>query len=154
MAILSKLITQIQCNPYQNPTWIVFPRKFLFCFVFLFAEIGKLIWKFIWKYKGPQTILKVKNKDGGFILLSFKTDTNLQQPRMHGTIICKTAREKLPCNTGSSTLCPVTTDRGGTRGQAGRGFKREGTYVWCPYGWSTLLYGRNQHNTGKQLSSD
>ena len=72
----------------------------------------------------------MKNKDGGFILLSFKTDTNLQQPRMHGTIIHKTAREKLPCNTGSSTLCPVTTDRGGTRGQAGRGFKREGTYVY------------------------
>ena len=71
----------------------------------------------------------MKNKDGGFILLSFKTDTNLQQPGMHGTVIRKIAREKLLCNRGSSTQCPVPTDRGGTGGQAGRGFKREGTYV-------------------------
>ena len=74
--------------------------------------------------------MKVKNKDGGFILLGFRTDTNLQQSRMHGTVIRKTARGKLLYNTGSSALCPVTTDRVGTGAQVGWGFKREGTYVY------------------------
>ena len=40
----------------------------------------------------------------------------------------------------------------GWDGGVGGRFKRQGTYVYT-YGGFTLLYGRNQHNTIKKLSS-
>ena len=38
-------------------------------------------------------------------------------------------------------------------GVVGERLKTEGLYMYT-YGWITLLYGRNQHNIVKQLSSN
>ena len=56
-------------------------------------------------------------------------------------------------NTGSSVWCSVMTrgvGDGGVRWEAG---SRGKGYTYT-YGWFTTLYGRNQHNIVKQLSSN
>ena len=62
------------------------------------------------------------------------------------------ADKKLLSNTGSPAWCSVMTWRGGMWGREGDS-KARSIYV-CNYGWSTLLYGINQHNIVKQLSSN
>ena len=62
------------------------------------------------------------------------------------------ADKKLLCNTGSPAWCSVMTWRGGIGGREGDS-KGLSIYV-CNYGWFTLLYGINQHNIVKQLSSN
>ena len=58
----------------------------------------------------------------------------------------------LLCDTGNSSQCSVTTQRGGTGWETGGGFRREGTYVYL---WLIMMMnGRGQHSTVKQLSSN
>ena len=54
---------------------------------------------------------------------------------------------KLLYNTGSSAWCSVMTWRGGRESE-------EGEDICIPVAEFTLLYGRDQHNTVKQLSSN
>ena len=62
------------------------------------------------------------------------------------------ADKKLLSNTGSPAWCSVMTWRGGMVGREGDS-KGHSIYI-CNYGWFTLLYGINQHNIVKQLSSN
>ena len=60
------------------------------------------------------------------------------------------------CNTGSSAWYSDTLQGWGGKGEGGSRW-REYIYVCVcvyNYGWFALLYGRNQHNTVKQLSSN
>ena len=50
-------------------------------------------------------------------------------------------------------LCDSSEVWDGVGGWGGR-FKREGAYVYLPNGWFTVIYGSNQHNIVKQLSSN
>ena len=65
--------------------------------------------------------------------------------------ICKIASGKLLYNKGSSTGCSVTTYRVGWGGWWEGGSRGKGRMH--AYGWFMLLYGRNQYNIVKQLSS-
>ena len=59
------------------------------------------------------------------------------------------ASRSLMCDAGSSDWCPGTTYSGGMGWEGGsRGRRRMDAY-----GWFMLMYGRNQHNIVKQLSS-
>ena len=58
---------------------------------------------------------------------------------------------KLPYNIGSSTRHSGTTWRSGIWWQVGESSQKE--EPMCNYG-RFMLYGRNQHNTVKQLSSN
>ena len=68
-------------------------------------------------------------------------------------IVCvqQPASAKLPSDPGSSAGCSVTTQRGEMGMKQGGRFKRRG-HVY-PYG-GFELYGRNQRNIVKQLSSN
>ena len=67
------------------------------------------------------------------------------------SIRCKIGSKKLLCNTGSPGWDSVMTKKGGLGGaEAGLGGKG---YIYT-HGWFVLLYGRNQHSIGKQLSSN
>ena len=55
-------------------------------------------------------------------------------------------------DTGSSTQCPVTAERGGVGGtREGSSGGKEHRYA---YGQFMLMYGRGQYNIARQLSSD
>ena len=59
------------------------------------------------------------------------------------------ASGSLMYDAGSSDWCPGTTYNGGMGWEGGsRGRRRMDAY-----GWFLLMYGRNQHNIVKQLSS-
>lgn len=69
LAILSKLTYRFNATPNESP------------------EIDKLILKFIWKGKGHRrvkTILKMRNRVGGFALDAFKTYYKIAVIRMVG----------------------------------------------------------------------
>ena len=62
--------------------------------------------------------------------------------------VCNTDNQwKFPVTQGAQIRSSVTTQRGTIGWEVGGRFRREGTYVM-------LTYGRKQHNTVKQLSSN
>ena len=77
------------------------------------------------------------------------------------TTMGKTASGKLLCNTGSPAWCswwPRGEEwrRGRSKAQEGGDYTHTHTHthIYIYYGWFILLYGRNQHNIVKQLSSN
>ena len=52
----------------------------------------------------------------------------------------------------NQTRCSVTTSRGGIGWEVGGRFKGGG--ICITHGWFMLMYGRSQHNTVKQMSSN
>ena len=79
--------------------------------------------------------------------------TNLDSSMKNYKLPCvkQIATENVLYNTRSSNqvLCDNLRRRGWD--EVGGRFKRQGTYI---YGWMVLMYGRNQHNVVKQLSSN